>query len=145
MLYGNDRNQLRGVFFSAWEKYKRGDALEGIDQAIAAVALAHPEYQPLLDEPDRYRDRDYAPELGETNPFLHMAMHVAIEEQLATDKPDGIRSRYHRLLQHTGDEHTAQHQIMECLGETIWQAQRAGVAPSEPDYLDCLDRLTPGS
>jgi hypothetical protein len=141
MLYGTDRNQLRGVFFNAWERYRQGDALEGAEQTIVAVALAHPEYHTLLDDPDRNRDRDYSPELGESNPFLHMAMHIAVQEQLDTDSPTGIRSRYHRLLRSAGDEHDVQHRIMECLGETIWQSQRTGTPPSEPDYLDCLDRL----
>ena len=142
MFYGNDRNRMRGVFFTAWEKHRRGAPLHGIERVIVAVALAHPEYHCLLDEPDRYRDRDYPAELGETNPFLHLSMHIAIAEQLSTDRPPGIRAHYRRLVERTGDEHAAQHQIMECLGETMWQAQRAGAAPSEIDYLDCVAMLT---
>ena len=117
------------------------DAPPGVEKLIVDIALQHPEYHSLLSNPERFAERDYAPELGDTNPFLHLAMHVAIMEQLAIDQPRGIVARYQRLLQRLSDEHDAQHHIMECLGEMLWRAGRDKTAPDEKVYLECLERL----
>lgn len=146
MLYGQDRRELRQVFFRAWRKHITGEPLEGAERLIVTATLRHPEYHVLLDQPDAGADRDWLPELGETNPFLHLGMHIAIEEQLAIDQPSGIRTRYARLCREFGDEHAAQHRMMDCLGEMLWRAGRAGAPPDMLVYLDCLghaDKLPP--
>jgi len=142
MLYGQDRRELRQVYFRAWRKHAAGEPLEGAEQLIVTVALRHPEYHALLDRPEAGEDRDWLPELGESNPFLHMGLHIAIEEQLAIDQPSGIRLHYARLCRQCGDEHAAQHRMMECLGEMLWRAGRDGVQPDTQVYLDCLARPT---
>jgi hypothetical protein len=140
MLYGTDRRTLREVFFRAWRKQCDGRPLEGVETLIVAVAARHPEYHALLDSPEAGTERDWLPELGESNPFLHMAMHLAIEEQLAIDRPVGIRELYLALCRASGDEHVAQHQIMECLAEMLWRAGRDGQPPDENAYVACLRR-----
>lgn len=104
------------------------------------VMLLHPEYHSMLNDPERYLHRDYLPEAGDTNPFLHMSMHMAIQEQLSINQPAGIRGRFENLLAQTQDEHTAAHHVMECLGEMLWYAQRNQSAPDSQVYFDCLDR-----
>jgi hypothetical protein len=141
MIYGQNREAMREVFFSAWRKHREQRPLEGIESLIVAVALRHPEYHQLLEQPERHRDSDYHAELGQANPFLHLAMHISLEEQLAMNQPAGIRERYIALVRHTTDEHEAQHRAMDCLGEIMWHAQRDGAPPSEQAYLDCLARL----
>ena len=141
MLYGQDRRELRQVYFRAWRKHGAGEPLEGAEQLIVTVALRHPEYHALLAHPEAGEDRDWLPELGEANPFLHMGLHIAIEEQLAIDQPPGIRLHYARLCRQCGDEHTAQHRMMECLAEMLWRAGRDGVQPDAQIYLDCLGHL----
>lgn len=138
-MYGTDRARLREVFFNAWRRHRAGQPLEGVERLIVAVAQRHPEYQSLLDRPDAQIDRDYDPALGETNPFLHLSLHIAIEEQLSIDQPRGVRALYDRLRLRLADEHAAQHVMMECLAEMLWQAQRDNTAPSEARYLDCLN------
>lgn len=146
MLLGQDRRQTREVFFRAWQRHREHQPLEDVEPLIVAVALRHPEYHALLESPIQMEDRDYLPESGQTNPFLHMGMHIAIEEQLALDQPRGIRAQYQRLRARLGDEHTVQHHIMECLGEWLWRAGRDGAAAApETDYLNCLARLTGGT
>lgn len=140
-MYG-DRTELRQVFFRAWQHYQAQQPLEGAERLVVAAALRHPEYHALLDSPDTAQDRDYTPESGAVNPFLHLGMHIAIEEQLSVDRPAGVRGHYAAIVQRTGDEHEAQHAMMECLGEAIWRAQRSGTAPDEAAYLDCLARLS---
>ena len=145
MFGGQDRGETRAVFFRAWRAYREGRPLEGVEQLIVQVALRHPEYHSLLDHPETMRDRDYFPESGETNPFLHLGMHIAIEEQLSIDQPPGIRGYYRKMLKQLPDEHAVQHRIMECMGEMLWQANRQAVVPQESVYLDCLRRLTASS
>jgi len=139
MLFGQDRRELRAVFFRAWRKHLASQPLEGAERTIVAVALRHPEYHQLLANAETGRERDWLPEQGE-NPFLHLGLHIAIEEQLALDQPRGIRAQYAELCRRLPDEHGAQHQMMECLGESLWQAQRAGAPPDAQAYLDCLMR-----
>lgn len=140
-MYTHDRKQLRAVFFRAWENYRNRRPLAGAEKLIVDVIVRHPEYQTLLDDPDTFQDRDYSPDFGMANPFLHLSMHVAVEEQLSIDQPGGVRARYQRLLEKTGDAHAAQHQMMECLGEMLWQMQRHGGAPDAAVYFGCLDKL----
>ncbi len=138
-MFTPSRDQVRQFFFDVWAKYRAGQPLAGAEQPALEAVLAHPEYHALLDQPEVYLDRDYSPEAGETNPFLHLAMHLAIAEQLAVDQPAGIRTRYQRLLQQHGEAMAAQHDIMECLAEMIWQAQRHETAFDAVAYLRCLD------
>ncbi len=88
--------------------------------------------------------REYAVDDGRTNPFLHMSMHLAIAEQLSIDQPPGIRAMFKKLVQRRADEHAAMHDVMECLGEAVWSAQRAGQAVPADEmsarYLDCMRR-----
>lgn len=114
--------------------------LSAMEDMALDVILLHPEYHGMLDDAERYQDKDYLPEMGDTNPFLHMGMHIAIKEQLSIDQPMGIRARFERLLKQTGDEHAATHQVMECLAEMIWQAQRTRSALDATVYFECLDR-----
>lgn len=92
--------------------------------------------------PRRFWNGDYTPEMGQTNPFLHMGMHIAIQEQLGSNRPDGIRDVYRQICRRSGDAHAAEHLMMECLGETLWEAQRTGMEPDERVYLERLRRLT---
>ncbi len=110
-------------------------ALEAI---IADVIRLHPEYHPLLERGPAVLDKDWLPEGGETNPFLHMGMHIAIREQLSIDRPAGIKTAYEALLKKTGDVMQAEHAMLECLGETLWRAQRENQLPDEEAYLDCI-------
>lgn len=136
-----DRDTTREVFFHAWRHHREDGALEGVERVPVAVALRHPEYHALLDDPLRHLERDYPPLLGETNPFLHLGLHVAIEERRALDAPRGIRDIYSKLRARQPDEHAMQHRIMECLDERLRQAQRRGGGFDSARYLDCLARL----
>jgi len=139
MIFSTDRAQLRRFFCEVWHQRDSDTPLEPLPRLILAVIQAHPEYQALLN--DTELDRDYLPEHGATNPFLHMGMHIAIQEQLASQRPAGIVTIYRQLSQRLGDSHSAEHQMMECLGETLWEAQRNGQAPDEAAYLRRLRRL----
>ena len=110
---------------------------------MAKVIDMHPEYHALLEQ-GHHQGNNYAPEQGETNPFLHMGMHLAIQEQVSMDRPAGIQTIYQTLTQANQDGHQTEHQMMECLGEALWQAQRAQgqQPPDEEAYLQCLQTLS---
>src|SRR5919109_1894377 len=136
-VFDPPREQVRDTFFGAWRKYRAGEPLAGIEAIALDVILAHPEYHDVLADPERYRDEDY---VDRPNPFLHMSLHVALEEQLSIDQPQGIAERFRRLLGRTGDRHEALHEAIECLAETVWRAQRDNAPPDAAAYLTCLER-----
>ena len=139
-MFNPSRDEARRFFFDAWRKQREGLLLTPLEAMAVDVALVHPEYHAILDDPDKNLDRDYLPEFGETNPFLHLSMHLAVNEQLSIDQPPGIRAAFDRLRAKLADEHAALHALVECLAETVWQAQRTGTAPDGSAYLDCLAR-----
>jgi hypothetical protein len=125
------------MFYGAWRSYRAGLPLTGMDALALDVILQHPEYHDTLEHPDRYRERDY---LDESNPFLHMSLHMALEEQLSIDQPPGMRNAWEALLARTGERHRALHEALECLAETRWRAQRDAMPPDAAAYLSCLER-----
>ena len=141
-MFGNDRNQLRQYYIDTWTKAQNNQKLEPLEQIIADVINDHPEYQAILNDSDQALGREYLPEGGESNPFMHMGMHIAIHEQLGSNRPAGIRDLYQKIAQRVGDAHKAEHQMMECLAEMMWQAQRADKEPDEKHYLKALKKLT---
>ena len=136
-MFNPTRDEVREMFFGAWRKYRDGVPLAGIESLALDVILQHPEYHAALDAPGRYREKDY---VGETNPFLHMSLHLALEEQLSIDQPPGIRSRWDALVRRSRDRHEALHQAIECLAEMVWRSQRDGLPPDAAAYLSCLER-----
>ena len=138
-MYGN-REQMRRVYIDVWHKLHQGQPLEPMEALVAALIEEHPEYHALLGDNEKALNADFHPDSGQENPFLHLAMHLALREQVATDRPAGIRPQHERLSRQLG-AHAAEHAMMECLGEALWAAQRNGTPPDEPAYLDCLKRL----
>jgi hypothetical protein len=134
-MFDPSREEVREMFFATWRKYRAGEPLAGIETIALQVILLHPEYHQVLDHPERYRDRDY---VDESNPFLHMSLHLALEEQLSIDQPPGVVHRFGLLVSRFQGRHEALHQALECLAETVWRAQREHAAPDAAAYLDCL-------
>ena len=137
-MFNPSRDQARDFLFDVWAKSRADAALTGLESMALSVILEHPEYHAVLSDRERYLAQDWKPEGGETNPFLHLAMHLAIEEQLSIDQPPGIRAAVEDLARRRGSTHDARHDVMECLAEIIWQAQRHGTGFDNQAYLDCL-------
>jgi hypothetical protein len=129
------------MYVDAWRKHRDRAPLQPLEAQIADVVSLHPEYHALLEAGGESIDHDWSPEAGETNPFLHMGMHLAIREQVATNRPTGIMSIHETLVSRSGDVHLAEHLMMEVLAETLWRAQRDGGPPDEATYLLALRRL----
>jgi hypothetical protein len=138
VIFSQDRGELRRLYASAWQKYVDGKPLSPLEEQIARVIAEHPEYHGAVTGD---MEREFPVESGEANPFLHMGLHLGLREQVATDRPQGIAAVFHGLAARSGDRHSAEHRMLDCLAETLWEAQRAGIAPAEAAYLDRLRRL----
>lgn len=140
-MFNPSRDQARQFLIDAWRK--RVDALPAtpLETLAADIVALHPEYHALLADPAALA-RDWTPEDGAMNPFLHLSLHLAIEEQLSIDQPPGIRAAFESRLRRDGDRHAALHDLLECLGEMLWQAQRERRPPDGVAYLDCIRRRT---
>lgn len=133
---GSDRGELRRTWCQAWRRHREGLPLEPLEAQLAEIVAGHPEYQAELEQPDEALERDWTSEGGRSNPFLHMGLHLAVRESVATDRPAGLRGIWRRLLERTGSPHDAEHVLIDCLAETLWEAQRTGLPPDERAYLD---------
>jgi len=141
MFFSNDRSKIRQFFKTSWQKVVDKQPAEPIELIVGEVVSLHPEYHALLEADEEILDKDYLPENGESNPFLHMGMHITLREQYQSDRPAGIKLLYKKILMKTGDAHQTEHLMMDCLGESLWQAQQTGQMPDEARYLDCLRQL----
>ena len=139
-MYNPTREQVRDMFFATWRKYQAAQPLEGIETLALEAILLHPEYHGVLAEPGRFREKDYT---DETNPFLHMSLHLALAEQLSIDQPPGIAAVVAQLSLRK-ERHDALHEAIECLAETLWRAQREGRPPDASAYLECVRLKTLG-
>lgn len=142
MLLTNNRDGHRELFFTVWQKQQAGETLSSLEAQLWQIIASHPEYHYVFSQKERFLARDYVPEQGEANPFLHMGLHMAITEQLQTNRPQGIRTVYQTLCEQLRDPHAAEHKMADCLMESLWQAQRYQKMPDEQAYLDALKRLT---
>jgi hypothetical protein len=139
MIFGSERSELRRMYAEAWRKQTAGEPMSPLECQIAEVVALHPEYQSDVTADDI--DQDYRPEGGKTNPYLHMGLHLGLREQIATNRPAGIAKLFERLQTQLGDSHRAEHDMIDCLAETLWEAQSQNRAPDEQLYLERLRRL----
>ena len=138
-MFNPSREQVRTFFCEAWRKHKARQILDGAEATAADLIAEHPEYHALLEDPEAALHKEFTPEDGSMNPFLHLSLHLAVADQISIDQPPGIRAAYHALRARL-DVHEAEHAILECLGETIWRAQREGGEMDAEGYLECVRR-----
>lgn len=139
-MFNPSRDDARNFLYDSWRKHLDGAVLTPLEDMVAQLIIKHPAYHALLINPGQFKDKDYAPENGEPNPFLHLMMHLTMQEQISIDQPPGIRAHFQRLTAHYQSEHDALHKMMECLGEMLWQAQRNGTGPDVDIYFACLEK-----
>jgi hypothetical protein len=139
VIFGQDRNELRQMYADAWRKRVEELPASPLEAQIADVIAMHPEYHEVVASDNL--DKDYLPDGGRTNPFLHMGLHLAVREQVSTDRPAGIASIHRALTARSGDVHAAEHAMIEALAETLWEAQSANLPPDEAKYIERLRRI----
>lgn len=139
-MFTPSQHDVRRFFCETWRKQKANEILTPLEAVARDWVLQHPEYDTTLADSERALATNYAVESGQSNPFLHLSMHLSIAEQVSIDQPPGIGAAFLALAQRLGSEHEAHHQIMECLGEMIWVSQRNGTPPDGAAYIDCVRR-----
>ncbi|WP_029148119.1 DUF1841 family protein [Methylophilus sp. 5] len=140
-LFNPSRDEVRQFFFDAWAKFKQKQStLTDLEKMAVGIMHMHPEYHVILDQPEHYLAQAYYPEMGETNPFLHMSLHLSIQEQISINQPIGITQAYGKLCTRFQQEHEAQHALLECLAETIWLAQRNQTGLDAAHYLQLIEQ-----
>ena len=141
MIYeGTSRDQLREMYRAAWRKFKAHQALTQLEKQLVAVLSEHPEYHVIV-ESAAADLANYSLRSGQLNPWLHMGLHLAIREQVVTNRPAGIAEVHAKLSARAGGVHEAEHRMLEVLAEALWEAQRAGKSPDENAYLERLREL----
>ena len=139
MIFGQDRNELRQMYADAWRKRVESLPASPLEVQIADIIALHPEYHETVTSGDL--DKDFLPDGGQTNPFLHMGLHLAVREQVSTDRPPGIAAIHRNLAARSGDAHDAEHAMIEALAETLWESQSRNQPPDEAKYLERLRRI----
>lgn len=135
-MWSNDRAAMRQVFYTAWQHFQDQKPLEGVEALIVEALLAHPEYHDLFSREPAVTDSE-----SEANPFLHLGLHIALAEQLSTDRPAGIVDQWRRLQEQVKDPHHVRHLMMACLEETLREAQQRRHMPDEASYIARLREL----
>jgi len=141
MFYGETVQETRQMFFASWNKFCQKQALLPLEQEIVRVIQDHPEYHHFIENPGKYHEHTYYPEFGEANPFLHLGLHLAIREQVATDRPPGVSAAYTHLLSAYSDPLAVEHLMMDQLAECLWLSQKNNQPPNENQYLETLMEL----
>ena len=136
-MFTSDRSKQRQYLKQAWEKYTRQDQLEPLELQLAKIVEKHPEYHDLI----KNLDSEYFPEQGNTNPFLHINLHLTLQDQLTMDQPKGIRGIHNKLLVKIKDEHEVEHLMMEHIAEMIFNAQKNKAAFDLDGYINALKEL----
>jgi hypothetical protein len=140
-LFNPTKDEVRTFFCEAWAKQQQSGILTPLESIAARWMVEHPEYHDLLSDLEKAKTEDFSVEKGQTNPFLHLAMHLSITEQVQIDQPPGIREAAKNLTIKLDSEHEAQHRIMECLGQVMWDAQRQGTPPDMQVYVESIRSL----
>ncbi|MCL4747770.1 MAG: DUF1841 family protein [Burkholderiaceae bacterium] len=139
-MFDPDQADVRRFFCEAWRTLREREPLAPLEAIAADWVAEHSGYHAELESLEQALAADYGPSTGRENPFLHLAMHLAISEQLSVDQPPGIRAAHAQIAQRTGSAHEAAHEVMECLGAALWQSQRDRAEPDAEAYLACLRR-----
>lgn len=139
-MFNPSQNEVRQFFCGVQAKAAQGRPLESIETLASLWIAEHPEYQQDLSNLEAATQRQYQDEHGRANPFLHLSMHLSISEQCSIDQPRGIRQAVELLTARRDSLHAAHHEVMECLGQMLWESQRAGGPPDGAAYIDCVQR-----
>ena len=114
--------------------------MEALETLASQWIAEHPEYHGDFSDVEAALLKMYEVEGGRTNPFLHVSMHLTVSEQCSIDQPRGIRQAVELLAAKRGSLHDAHHETMDCLGQMVWQSQRAGKPPDGDAYIACVQR-----
>jgi len=136
-VFSQDRSKQREFLANSWQKHTTAQILEPLELQLALIVQKHPEYHALIND----INLEYFPEQGKTNPFLHINLHLALQDQLALRQPIGINDIYKKLIVIHSNIHEVEHMMMECIAEMIFNSQKNNAALDQDNYLVNLKNL----
>jgi len=136
-VFSQDRSKQREFLANSWQKHNNGQILEPLELQLALIVQKHSEYHALIND----INLEYFPEQGKTNPFLHINLHLALQDQLALNQPIGINDIYKELILINSDIHKVEHMMMECIAEMIFNSQKNNTTLDQDNYLVNLKNL----
>jgi len=139
-MFNPSQEDVRRFFCSVYAKSRDQQPMDAMETLAGQWIAEHPEYHADLQDEAAAIVRVYPSDTGQTNPFLHLSMHLSISEQSSIDQPRGIRQAIELLTHKNQSLHTAHHAAMECLGRMLWESQRAGRPPDGNAYVACVQR-----
>ena len=139
-MFTPSQADVRRFFCTVYAKTQLSQPLEALETIASQWLAEHPEYHADFADTDTALAKMYDVEGGKTNPFLHLSMHLSISEQCSIDQPRGIRQAVELLTAKRDSLHDAHHDAMDCLGQMVWESQRAGRPPDGAAYIDCVQR-----
>ena len=140
MLLQPSQADVRRFFCTVYTKWRSGQPLEAIEAIAATWVGEHPEYHAVLADLDTALQTMHAAKEGQSNPFLHLSMHLSVSEQCSIDQPRGIQQAIALMGHKANSLHEAHHAAMECLGKMVWESQRSGRPPDGEAYVACVQR-----
>ena len=139
-MFNPSQEEVRRFFCAAHAKARAGQPLDALETLASQWVGEHPEYAGDVADAEAAVARVYDGSNGQTNPFLHLSMHLSISEQCSIDQPRGIRQAVELLAVRRNSLHDAHHEAMECLGQMLWESQRTGRPPDGDAYVACVQR-----
>lgn len=139
-MFTPSQADVRRFFCSVQANAQSNKPLEALETIASQWLAEHPEYRADFSDVDVALANMGDVQSNKTNPFLHLSMHLSISEQCAIDQPRGIRRAVELLTARRDSLHDAHHETMECLGQMMWESQRAGRPPDGAAYIDCVQR-----
>jgi hypothetical protein len=139
-MFNPSQEDVRRFFCSVYAKARGAQPMDAMETLAGQWIAEHPEYHADFQDLEAAIGRVYPEGSGQTNPFLHLSMHLSISEQCSIDQPRGIRQAVELLTHKRQSLHAAHHEAMDCLGTMLWESQRAGRPPDGQAYIDCVQR-----
>ena len=137
-MFKPSQQDVRRFFCETFRKFHAKEILTPLEVIASDWINQHSEYNAVLRDPETAIHANYSIDQANSNPFLHLSMHLSISEQITVDQPRGVRAAFNILASKLNSQHEAHHEIMECLGTMIWNSQRNNLPPDGQAYIEAL-------
>lgn len=137
MMFDISTQGVRLFLAEVWRK-RFSLHLQPIEVMTLKIINAHPQYHHILENIDSYLNKNWSALSRDSNPFLHLSLHLSLQEQVSIDQPPGIAVIHQKLCDRYGNWLEAEHQMMDALLELL---SNVGLSNKDFDMNMYLDRL----
>lgn len=138
-IFGKQGFKLVG---RVWEKIRKGESLDEMEEVLAQAMTEHPEFEPYWESgEDMARPQEISGIV--VNPLVHTGLHIVVERQISVDDPEEVRRVLGQLQSQGRTRHEALHLIAQAWGEIYFRSIRRGNPMEELSYIEALRSLVP--